>query len=248
MAPVTKRLPFPHFPIDRFTSARSSLLTIPSETQTMSRTIPLSLFCLLALTAGGPLLAAPAPAPAAEKAPAALSSGKELALTQYLVPEKPTLFLFLKGNSTMERSFADTLRKEIGPRAGIQLIPLKTGEEPVAKQYEVKETPTAVIYDRRGRVVARSSDAEEIRKAVQKAAGVPRIDWAADDDPRMAQVEKVLGRRPPGGILRTMSLQPDWLAGINDVARKAHFSDGALTRRQHEMIASYVSALNKCKY
>jgi hypothetical protein len=182
------------------------------------------------------------------KAPAALSSGKELALNQFLTPDKPTLFLFLKGNSTMERSFADTLRKELGPRAGIQLIPLKTGDEPVAKQYDVKETPTAVIYDRRGRVVARSSDAEAIRKAVQQAAGVPRINWAADDDPRMAQVEKVLGRRPAGGILRTMSLQPEWLAGINDVARKAHFADGALTRRQHELIASYVSALNKCKY
>jgi len=27
-----------------------------------------------------------------------------------------------------------------------------------------------------------------------------------------------------------------------------HFSDGALTRAQHEMVASYVSALNKCRY
>jgi len=213
-----------------------------------TRTVHLSLSCLLALTVAGPLLAAPAAAPAAEKTPAALASGKEVVLTQYLIPEKPTLFLFLKGSSTMERSFADTLRKEIGPRAGIQLIPLKTGEEPVAKQYEVKETPTAVIYDRRGRVVARTSDAEEIRTAVRKAAGVPRIDWAADDDPRMDQVEKALGKRPAGGIMRTMSLQPDWLVAINGVARKAHFADGALTRRQHELIASYVSALNKCKF
>lgn len=212
-----------------------------------SRSIPLlALLCLGSL--GGTCPAFSAPAPAAEKAPAALASGKELALTQYLTPDKPTLFLFLKGSSTMERGFADSLRKELGSRAGLQLIPLKSGEEPVAKQYEIRETPTAVIYDRRGRMVARSSDPEAIRAAVQKAAGVPRIDWAADDDPRMAQVEKALGRRPPGGILRTMSLQPEWLAGINDVARKAHFSDGALTRRQHELIASYVSALNKCKY
>ncbi len=48
-------------------------------------------------------------------------------------------------------------------------------------------------------------------------------------------------------ILRTMSLRPDFLAAI-DQASRLHFSDGALTRAQHEMIASYVSALNRCRY
>jgi hypothetical protein len=48
-------------------------------------------------------------------------------------------------------------------------------------------------------------------------------------------------------ILRTMSLRPDFLEAINDASR-LHFSDGALTRAQHEMIASYVSALNRCRY
>ena len=48
-------------------------------------------------------------------------------------------------------------------------------------------------------------------------------------------------------ILRTMSLRPDFLDAINTASR-LHFSDGALTRAQHEMIASYVSALNKCRY
>jgi hypothetical protein len=48
-------------------------------------------------------------------------------------------------------------------------------------------------------------------------------------------------------ILRTMSLRPDFLDSINE-ASKLHFSDGALTRAQHEMIASYVSALNRCRY
>ncbi|HSS60118.1 MAG TPA: hypothetical protein VLK30_01530 [Candidatus Limnocylindrales bacterium] len=48
-------------------------------------------------------------------------------------------------------------------------------------------------------------------------------------------------------ILRTMSLRPDFLAAI-DQASKLHFSDGALTRAEHEMIASYVSALNRCRY
>lgn len=48
-------------------------------------------------------------------------------------------------------------------------------------------------------------------------------------------------------ILRTMSLRPDFLTAIN-AASHLHFSDGALTRAQHEMIASYVSALNRCRY
>ena len=48
-------------------------------------------------------------------------------------------------------------------------------------------------------------------------------------------------------ILRTMSLRPDFLEAIDEASR-LHFTDGALTRAQHEMIASYVSALNKCRY
>jgi len=48
-------------------------------------------------------------------------------------------------------------------------------------------------------------------------------------------------------ILRTMSLRPDFLAAIN-AASRLHFTDGALTGAQHEMVASYVSALNKCRY
>jgi len=48
-------------------------------------------------------------------------------------------------------------------------------------------------------------------------------------------------------ILRTMSLRPDFLAAI-DQASRLHFTDGALTRAQHEMIATYVSTLNRCRY
>jgi hypothetical protein len=48
-------------------------------------------------------------------------------------------------------------------------------------------------------------------------------------------------------IMQTMSLRPDFLAAIQ-AASRMHFSDGALTRAQHEMIASYVSAINRCRY
>jgi hypothetical protein len=60
-----------------------------------------------------------------------------------------------------------------------------------------------------------------------------------------AKARSVSGVVP--AILQTMSLRPDFLAAI-DAASRMHFSDGALTRAQHEMIASYVSALNHCRY
>lgn len=49
-------------------------------------------------------------------------------------------------------------------------------------------------------------------------------------------------------IMQTMSLRPDFLAAISQAANTLHFTDGALTRAQHEMVASYVSALNRCRY
>jgi hypothetical protein len=48
-------------------------------------------------------------------------------------------------------------------------------------------------------------------------------------------------------ILQTMSLRPDFLAAIQD-ASGLHFTQGALTRAQHELIASSVSAINRCRY
>ena len=48
-------------------------------------------------------------------------------------------------------------------------------------------------------------------------------------------------------IVRTMSLRPDFLESVL-AASQLHFTDGALTRAQHELIASYVSALNRCHY
>ena len=148
----------------------------------------------------------------------------------------------------MERSLAQALQKELAGTVGLRWIGLKRGSEPLAKQYQIKDTPTALVYDRRGRLVVRTSDPAGVREGVAKALGVMRIDWAADDDPRMAEVEKLLGRRPSGGILRTMSLQPEWLGMINGLARKAHFVDGYLDHRTKEMIATHVSALNKCKF
>ena len=62
-----------------------------------------------------------------------------------------------------------------------------------------------------------------------------------------AQAKSVSTSGTVAGIIRTMSLRPDFLAGIH-AASRMHFTDGALSRAQHEMIASYVSALNRCRY
>ena len=80
-----------------------------------------------------------------------------------------------------------------------------------------------------------------------------RIRWIEDDEATgpLAELYKRLGGASDSGgvpaILRTMSLRPDFLASIAQASR-LHFSDGALSRAQHEMIASYVSALNRCHY
>jgi hypothetical protein len=86
---------------------------------------------------------------------------------------------------------------------------------------------------------------------------MPRIGWIEEDDARgrlaelfaAARAGTISGirRERVPDILHTMSHRPDFLAAIMDASR-VHFSNGALTRAQHEMIASYVSALNKCHY
>ncbi len=165
------------------------------------------------------------------------------------MPEKPTVFVFLKPSSTLEQAFLDQLRRDTSAHVGFGIIRLRTGAEPIARQYQVKVTPTALVYDRRGRLVIRSSDAIAIRAAVQKAAAVMRIDWAEEGDPRMEEAIRLReGRLPLPGIMRTMTLKPEYMGLVNDLAQKAHFADGFIDRRTKEMIATHVSALNKCKY
>jgi hypothetical protein len=86
---------------------------------------------------------------------------------------------------------------------------------------------------------------------------MPRIGWIEEsdaqgrlaelfEDSRAGTISGVKREHVPD-ILHTMSHRPDFLAAIMDASR-VHFSDGALTRAQHEMIASYVSVLNRCHY
>jgi hypothetical protein len=82
---------------------------------------------------------------------------------------------------------------------------------------------------------------------------VARIRWVDEDDASgpLAEIYEQIRQSNPIGlipdILKTMSSRPDFLGGIYQ-ASDLHFNDGALSRAQHEMIAAYVSAINRCHY
>ena len=56
------------------------------------------------------------------------------------------------------------------------------------------------------------------------------------------------GRQKMPGILKCMSYRPDFLRQVIQFSNTVHFSEGHLSRRQKEAIASWVSALNRCPY
>jgi hypothetical protein len=56
------------------------------------------------------------------------------------------------------------------------------------------------------------------------------------------------GRQQMPGILKCFSARPDFLRQVMDFSNTLHFSEGHLGRRHKEMIASYVSYLNRCPY
>jgi hypothetical protein len=56
------------------------------------------------------------------------------------------------------------------------------------------------------------------------------------------------GRNQVPGIIKCFGARPDFLRQVVEFSNKVHFSDGHLTRRHKEMIASYVSYLNRCPY
>jgi hypothetical protein len=55
-------------------------------------------------------------------------------------------------------------------------------------------------------------------------------------------------RQQVPGIIKCFGARPDFLRQVVDFSNAVHFSEGHLTRRTKEMIASYVSYLNRCPY
>ncbi len=56
------------------------------------------------------------------------------------------------------------------------------------------------------------------------------------------------GRQQVPGIIKCFGARPDFLRQVVDFSNTVHFSEGHLQRRHKEMIASYVSYLNRCPY
>ena len=84
---------------------------------------------------------------------------------------------------------------------------------------------------------------------------MPYINWIEDEDAdgelaeiyrRYKEVNPHKAQMP--GILKCFSQRPDFLERVMQFSNEVHFSDGHLTRRTKEMIATLVSALNQCPY
>lgn len=56
------------------------------------------------------------------------------------------------------------------------------------------------------------------------------------------------GRQQVPGIIKCFGARPDFLQQVVQFSNTIHFSEGHLARRHKEMIASYVSFLNRCPY
>src|SRR5262245_32198733 len=56
------------------------------------------------------------------------------------------------------------------------------------------------------------------------------------------------GRKQVPGIIKCFGARPDFLRQVIKFSNTIHFTEGHLSRRHKEMIASYVSYLNRCPY
>ena len=82
-----------------------------------------------------------------------------------------------------------------------------------------------------------------------------RIGWVDDGDAsgELAEIyQEWLAENPQRkafpDILKCFSPRPDFLRDVMAFSYRVHFSDGHLTRGVKEMIATYVSGLNRCEY
>lgn len=218
----------------------------------------------LTLTAAGPALSAPKaparrgagqPKPAASPAkalpPDVISEGKEAVLVDALKPEGTTIVLFYSPDNPEQAELADVLKKRVDQdrRVALRWVRLKGVDAPIARQYEVKDLPVGFVYDRNKNLLGQGKNFTEIGMLVGKGVRTARLKWVDETDPQAAEAYRMFGggQRPVPEIMKTFSLNPGVFELMAQLSRY-HFSDGFLPRRTHELIASYVSSLNKCKY
>ena len=204
---------------------------------------------LLGLTAGAVCLSTGA---VSQTRSQVISRGQRFEIKKVVREAGTTVVLFVQDTSTMERQFLADLEQLLphSEKVVLDVVRITDPSAPVAQQYTVKSTPTAIVFDRFGKEIGRSGQPDEIRSAIRKGMLMGRLKWIDEDDPRAPEVygapAQALQRGIPG-IIKTMALRPDAFKMFNMMSTM-HFSDGFLKRREHEMIAAYVSSLNKCKF
>lgn len=181
-----------------------------------------------------------------------VSTGRRFDLKKVLLREGTSVLLFIQDTSAMEQEFLASLEQQLpeDKRLALRVARLKNLDAPAAKEHEITMTPTAIVYDRFGKVLTRSSQPDEIRAAVRKGMLMGRIQWIDEEHPMAAEVygfpQGAAPRMLPG-IVKTMSLRSDAFQMFR-IMSQIHFSNGFLSRREHELVGAYVSALNKCKF
>jgi len=199
---------------------------------------------------------APKPAPAVASRPKepspVISTGKEAILVAHLQPERPTVVLFFQPTKAEDNDLLELAQDRVkkDPRVALRLVRLASLETPIARQYEITATPLAFVYDRNKNLLGKGARIDELEPLVGSALRTGRIKWVDERDEKATEVYRRFGggRYPVPEIMKTMSLQPEAMEMISEIAGRFHFRDTYLPRRTKEMIASYVSALNKCRY
>jgi len=76
-----------------------------------------------------------------------------------------------------------------------------------------------------------------------------------DEADATGELEKIYARqmrqsqRPQvSGILKALSARPDFLQQVITLSQSLHFKDGHLDRMTKELLSTWVSAVNECRY
>lgn len=88
----------------------------------------------------------------------------------------------------------------------------------------------------------------DVSKAGQKIKLIQDAEAAGETAKVYDEWRAASGRTQMPGILKCFGQRPDFLRQVMQFSNTVHFSEGHLSRRHKEMIASYVSYLNRCPY
>ncbi len=168
-------------------------------------------------------------------------------------PNVPNVTVFYNPDSASDRALvADFVgRRRASDQVGLHLVAVRSVGAPACVQYQIKTLPTILVHDRFDHELARSSDPGVVFPAILKALSTARLAWIDERSPEAAETYKNMGggKFPVPSILKTMSLRPEWMGTFDQLSRVSIFADNtALPRRLKEMIATYVSGINRCKY